>query len=259
MLLLLSPAKTMDPNRPEDVPLSELLSTPILLQEATAILDELKSWSLRETQVQLKLSENLAIQVHDWHKSWRPFGQAAAGWTFRGDAFKSLDLPSLPHDTLLIAQRRLCILHGVYGLLRPLDRFMLARLEMAQRWCHDPKFNSMAAFWKLRLPGVVDHAANALGSDSIILNLASAEYGDVALHGIPPDRILTCIFLENRKGQLKSISSYSKAARGAMARHVLLHNISSPRELENFTELDYAYSPEKSTTKTKVFVRTLTP
>jgi len=256
MLVLLSPAKTLNPDRP-DATLDEALSSPVLIQEATAIVQTLKGWSLAQTQAQLHLSDALAAKVHAWHQAWTPEGDAVAGWTFRGDAFKSMDLPSLPHETLLATQRRLCILHGVYGLLRPMDRFMPVRLEMGERWCHDSAFNNMASFWKKRLPKVVTECADALGKDSLILNLASAEYGDVALHGVPAERVVTCTFLERRNGQLKAISSFAKTARGAMARHVLLHGIHTPSELDEFCELGYRFSSEESTPNKKIFIRTL--
>lgn len=235
------------------------MSSPQLIQEATDIVHALKTWSLAQTQKQLQLSDSLAAKVHAWHQAWQSQGDAAVGWTLRGDAFKSLDLPSLPHDCLVESQRRLRILHGVYGALRPLDRFMPLRLEMGERWCHHPDHKNMASFWRARLPEVVIESANALGKDSIILNLASSEYGDVALHGIPDDRVVTCVFLERRNGQLKSISSFAKTARGAMARHVLANHIASPQDLNDFSELGYVFNPEESLPNKKVFVRTLSP
>ena len=256
MLVLLSPAKTLTPDRP-DATLDEALSSPLLLQEASDIVKALKGWSLTQTQAQLHLSDALATKVHAWHQAWTPEGDAVAGWTFRGDAFKSLDLPSLPHESLSAAQRRLLILHGVYGMLRPMDRFMPVRLEMGERWCHDTAFNNMASFWKKRLPQVVTECADDLREGSLILNLASAEYGDVAIHGVPAERVVTCAFLERRNGKLKAISSFAKTARGAMARHVLLHDIQTLTELEEFCELGYRFSSEESTPNKKVFIRTL--
>ena len=256
MLVLLSPAKTLNPDRP-DAALDDALSTPLMIREASEIAETLKGWSLAQTQARLQLSDALAAKVHAWHQAWTPEGDAVAGWTFRGDAFKSMDLPSLPHVPLLAAQQRLRILHGVYGLLRPMDRFMPVRLEMGERWCHDTAFNNMASFWKKRLPQVVTECADALGEGSLILNLASAEYGDVALHGVLAERVVTCTFLECRKGQLKVISSFAKTARGAMARHVLLQGIHTPSKLEEFNDLGYRFSSEESTPNKKVFIRTL--
>lgn len=256
MLVLLSPAKTLNPDRP-DAALDDALSTPLMIREASEVAETLKGWSLAQTQARLQLSDALAAKVHAWHQAWTPEGDAVAGWTFRGDAFKSMDLPSLPHVPLLAAQQRLRILHGVYGLLRPMDRFMPVRLEMGERWCHDTAFKNMASFWKERLPQVVTECADALEKGSLILNLASAEYGDVALHGVPAERVVTCTFLERRNGQLKAISSFAKTARGAMARYVLLQGIHSPSELDEFRELGYRFSSQESTPNKKVFIRTL--
>jgi len=254
MLILLSPAKTLAPAAPSGME----LSSPALLRDAQAIVSVLKTWTMEDTQRTLGLSDKLAATVHQWHQDWRADATAAAGWTFKGDAFKSLDLPSLPEDALRRAQTSLCILNGVYGLLRPMDAYAPVRLEMGQAWSHAPDFKTMAAFWKTRLPEAIAHAKRQSGHD-LVLNLASAEYGDVALHGWDQGPVVTCAFLENRGGTLKSISSFAKTARGAMARHVLTKGIERPEALDSFSELGYVLDPEQSAENHKVFVRTLTP
>ena len=254
MLILLSPAKTLAPAAPSGME----LSSPTLLRDAQAIVSVLKTWTLEDTQRTLGLSDKLAATVHQWHQDWRADATAAAGWTFKGDAFKSLDLPSLPADALRRAQTSLCILNGVYGLLRPLDAYAPVRLEMGQAWSHAPDVKTMAAFWKTRLPEAIAHAKHQSGHE-LVLNLASAEYGDVALHGWDQGHVVTCAFLENRGGTLKSISSFAKTARGAMARHVLTKGIERPEALDSFSELGYVLDPEQSSENHKVFVRTLTP
>ena len=149
------------------------LSSPALLRDAQAIVSVLKTWTLEDTQRTLGLSDKLAATVHQWHQDWRADATAAAGWTFKGDAFKSLDLPSLPADALRRAQTSLCILNGVYGLLRPLDAYAPVRLEMGQAWSHAPDVKTMTAFWKTRLPKAVALAKRQSGHD-LVLNLASA-------------------------------------------------------------------------------------
>ena len=257
MLILLSPAKTLQPSH-APVPAYGELSDPHFGKVAEAIVNGLQRWSMKETQQQLKLSDALGATVHNWHQDWVSRGASVAGWTFRGDAFKSLDLPSLPPGALESAQRRLVILHGVYGVLRPLDRYSPVRLEMAQPWCHLPDHRTMAAFWKTLLPAEIQNLADARG-EGCILNLASAEYGKVALHGLPESATVQCTFLERKEGTLKSISAFAKAARGAMARHVLVHDIHRPKDLESFTELGYAFDADMSSSNEKVFVRTLAP
>jgi uncharacterized protein len=256
MLVLLSPAKTLTPSCPSFPELARKLTSPKCLHEATAVAAHLATWSSNLTKSELGLSDALAKTVFEWHQTWTPNSSFAAGWTFRGDAYKSLDMQSFNLDEVHDAQKRLRILHGVYGTLRPLDQYSPVRLEMGHRGCHDPNHASMASFWKIRLPEIVSQEADALPS-GLVLNLASAEYGDVALHGFDPDRVVTCRFLERRSGKMKSISAFAKAARGAMARFVLQNNIDRSEDLESFTDLGYRFIAEESSRRDKVFVRTL--
>lgn len=258
MLVLLSPAKTLSPALPSVPEIQNNLTEPLALRHATAIVQHLSSWSLAKTQKELKLSDTLAQRVFEWHQTWNPASPFAAGWTFQGDAFKSLNLPSWNLRDAQEAATRLRILHGVYGILRPLDRYSPVRLEMAQAWSHDPGHRNLAGFWKTHLPSLVMSEMKE-GRHSHILNLSSAEYGDVALHGLSPNLVVTCQFLEDKNGKLKSISAFAKAARGAMAGHVLRNRLTSPNDLEGFNDKGYVYDPERSSVSLKVFVRTLAP
>ena len=258
MLVLLSPAKTLSPALPSLPEIQNDLTEPLALQHAVDIVERLSTWSLAKTQKELKLSDTLAQRVFNWHQTWDPNSPFAAGWTFQGDAFKSLDLQAWNLQDAHEAASRLRILHGVYGILRPLDRYSPVRLEMAQAWSHDPGHRNLAGFWKTHLPSLVMSELKQ-GGHSHILNLSSAEYGDVALYGIAPKLVVTCQFLENKNGALKSVSAFAKAARGAMAKHVLRNCITSPNDLEGFNDKGYVYAPERSSDALKVFVRTLAP
>lgn len=225
--------------------------------QAEAIVNELSRWTLKRTQRELGLSEALGKRVYDWHQSWSISSDYAAGWTFQGDAFKSLDLASWSAEDALEANSRLRILHAVYGLLRPLDQYSPVRLEMGQSWCHQSKHRTMASFWKQHLPNLVLEDMKRQGQTHI-LNLASSEYADVALHGFTSENVVTCQFLEERpSGPPKSISAFAKSARGAMAQHVLRHRISDPEQLNRFNDKGYAFAAELSTPSLKVFVRPL--
>ena len=110
--------------------------------------------------------------------------------------------------------------------------------------------------WRPKLTAQLQLESETLGTPNI-LNLASAEYGDVALHGRPDNDVISCAFLERKGGALRSVSAYAKAARGAMARFVLTHNIKDARELEGFSGLGYRFDQELSSPEKKVFTRTL--
>ena len=224
------------------------------LDIATSIVSALKTWSQKELAQRMKLSPTLAEKVHRWHQGWQPDSDFAAGWTFKGDAFKSLDLSSASEEVVRRAQLHLRIVHAVYGLLRPLDQYAPVRLEMAQPWSPTADHANMHQHWKTRLPDMVGRHLVETGQPWI-LNLASAEYSQTALHGRPTDEVVTCQFLEDKGGQFRSVSAFAKAARGAMARHVLEHDIQLPEQLTGFCGLGYAHNPEKSAPGLLVFTR----
>ena len=258
MLILLSPAKTLAPSAPLPGQSDAALTQAEGLDIATSIVSALKTWSRKELAQRMKLSPTLAEKVHRWHQDWQPDSDFAAGWTFKGDAFKSLDLASASEEVVRRAQSRLRIVHAVYGLLRPLDQYAPVRLEMAQHWSPMADRANMHQHWKERLPELVGGHLHE-SRQSWILNLASAEYSQTALHGRPSEKVVTCQFLEDKGGQFRSVSAFAKAARGAMARHVLEQDLTSPHELVGFRELGYAHNPEKSAPGLLVFTRPSRP
>ena len=258
MLILLSPAKTLAPSAPLPGQSDAALTQAEGLHVATSIVSALKTWSQEELAHRMKLSPRLAEKVHRWHQDWQPNSDFAAGWTFKGDAFKSLDLASASAKVIGRAQSRLRIVHAVYGLLRPLDEYAPVRLEMAQPWSPTTDHANMHQHWKTRLPEMVGRHLGETGKPWI-LNLASAEYSQTALHGRPYDDVATCQFLEDKGGKLRSVSAFAKVARGAMARHVLEHDFQSPEQLVGFRELGYTHNPEKSAPGLLVFTRPSRP
>ena len=258
MLILLSPAKTLVPTAPTPGQFGGALTQAESLNVAVSIVAALKTWSQEELAQRMKLSPALAEKVHRWHQDWKPDSKFAAGWTFKGDAFKALDLACVSAEVVRRAQARLRILHAVYGLLRPLDQYAPVRLEMAQPWSPSADETNMHQHWKTRLPKMVGRHLDETGQP-VILNLASAEYSQTALHGRPSDKVVTCQFLEDKGGQFRSVSAFAKAARGAMARHVLEHDLQLPEELVGFHDLGYTYNPEKSGPGLLVFTRPSRP
>ena len=204
MLVLLSPAKTLNLDRP-DATLDEALSSPVLIQEATAIVQILKGWSLAQTQARLQLSDALAAKVHAWHQAWTPEGDAVAGWTFRGDAFKSMDLPSLPHAPSL----------------RP---NIACAFFMACTDCSAPGSIHARALEKravvsrhsLQEHGLLEKAPSASGDrmrgcleEGSLFEFGQCGVWRRCLAWHPVERVVTCA-LERRNGTLKAISSFAK-------------------------------------------------
>ena len=218
-------------------------------------MSQLKTWPLERLKSEMKLSDKLASTVLEWHCHWKPDAKNAAGMCFHGDAFKSLDLGSLDEQEFIKAQQTLRILHGVYGLLQPLDGYAPVRLEMAQPWSPDPEHKTMSSYWKSKLPDMI-RGEMTRGNHAWILNLASAEYGKVALGGLHEWPIVECEFLDIKEGKPKNISSFSKTARGAMARYAIRQNVQSAEDLQDFNKLGYALDPSASSELKLVFTRT---
>ena len=109
----LSPAKTLVPSAPLTGQSDGTLTKAEALDVATSIVASLKTWSQEELAQRMKLSPALAEKVHRWHQDWQPDSACAAGWTFKGDAFKSLDLTSASAEVVQRAQSRLriCLLY----------------------------------------------------------------------------------------------------------------------------------------------------
>ena len=80
----------------------------------------------------MNISDNLAelnfgrLKVHSTEKAiLKP-----AAFLFSGDTFNGLEIRTFDSESLNLAQSKLRILSGLYGLLKPLDQISPYRLEM---------------------------------------------------------------------------------------------------------------------------------
>ena len=249
MKLILSPAKLM---RSHPLPAN---GKPIHLKEAKVLMQRLKTWSVNELSTRMKLSQTKAAEtyllIQDWGSKKNQVSTSPALFAYIGEAFKALDAAACSQDELAYLQENLFILSGVYGLLKPLDQIEMYRLEMAQRGVA-PDGQSLYEFWRVK---VEKQLLKALAKDEFLLNLASSEYSDLLQAPKLRSRMVTPHFFEEKSGQLKAVSVFSKQARGTMARWCAMNNVGAPLEVKNFTDLGYQYSSEKSGANDLVFIR----
>src|SRR5690606_10322136 len=130
-LILLSPAKTLDPTPRPDVAGT---TTPDFLAEAEQLVERLRVCSPKALPKLMDISDKMPAEKHERYRHWsRPLTPENAAPTilaFRGDVYRGLDADSLDGNALAFAQKQLRILSGLYGLLRPLDLIQPYRLEM---------------------------------------------------------------------------------------------------------------------------------
>ena len=174
---------------------------------------------------------------------------------FNGDVYGGLDAASLGADDLAWAQQHLCILSGLYGVLRPLDRIQPHRLEMGTRLATD-RGDNLYRFWGTR---IAEHLNRRLAADRtpVLVNLASQEYFKSVDRSVLKGRVIECVFEEGQGGRYKVVSFFAKRARGLMARFATQHRISTPRQLEGFDLEGYAHAPAASAPDRLVFRRSV--
>jgi len=249
MKIILSPAKLM---RPHQVPFT---GKPIYLKEAKALMKNLKVWSAKELSTRMKLSETKAKETYQIIQSWgakkNQVNTSPALFAYIGEAFKALDADTCSQDELSYLQRHLFILSGNYGILKPLDRIEMYRLEMTQRGVASEGL-SLYEFWRIK---VENYMSKALAKEEFLLNLASSEYSDLIQAPKLRSRMVTPQFFEEKNGQLKAVSVFSKQARGTMARWCAQNSIDNPQEIKKFTALGYTFVAAQSSTTDWIFIR----
>ncbi len=254
MLFLLSPAKSLD----YDSPLPELPhSLPAFVPQSTELIEVLRRKSPQQIAELMDLSDKLAGLNAARYEAWRPRFTAAnsrqAVLAFNGDVYEGLDAKTLSPAQLDWAQERVCILSGLYGVLRPLDWMQPYRLEMGTALA-TPKGRNLYQFWGAQIAHHLNERA-AADKNPVIVNLASEEYFkavDLKALKVP---VVSCVFEELKAGKYKIISFMAKRARGLMVRYAIEKKADSVKKLQGFDLEGYAFAPEVSEPARLVFRR----
>ncbi|MBO2638102.1 peroxide stress protein YaaA [Shewanella algae] len=254
MLILVSPAKTLDYDNPAAV--SEY-SLPQFLEHSSELIQVCRDLTPANIASLMKVSDKIAglnaARFAEWQPDFTPENAKQALYAFRGDVYTGLNADSLAPETVARAQQHLRILSGLYGLLRPLDLMQAYRLEMGTSLAN-PRGNNLYAFWGDIITDAINQALAQQGDD-IVVNLASNEYFKAVKTKQVDGRIITPVFKDCKKGQYKVISFYAKKARGMMARYLLEQEEQSLERLRAFNSAGYYYSEVESSTDTPVFLR----
>jgi cytoplasmic iron level regulating protein YaaA (DUF328/UPF0246 family) len=253
MIILLSPSKNLH-NKPK---LSTRFSLPRFPEETQTLIDTLKKQSPRSLQKLMDINDKLAeLNVERYHQfSWPHTIQNAttAIYTFRGEVYLGLDANTLDQKEIEECDKRIRILSGLYGLLKPLDLIQPYRLEMGIE-LKVGKAKSLYSFWDRKITELLNQ--DVLNSKSReIINLASQEYSQAIDPNLLKVPMIDIQFLEDRNGKLKFLSFSAKRSRGWMARYIIQKKIKTNKELRNFDLHGYAYRPDLSDLKKMVFVR----
>ena len=266
MLLLLSPAKSLDFDTP--TPPTVEASRPVFMGEAAALIAQLRTQSPSQIAGLMALSDKLAALNVARYQAWRPRNTPAnskpAVLAFNGDVYDGLGATTLSAEDLAWAQDHVAILSGLYGVLRPLDALQPYRLEMGTR-CANPRGKDLYAWWGERIAEELLHrlASRKAGGGStqpVVVNLASQEYAKAALRPAlrARARVIDCVFEDWKGSGYKTISFYAKQARGLMARYAITRRVHAPETLQGFDLGGYCHDAAASDTDRWVFRRRAT-
>lgn len=255
MLVILSPAKKLD-WAPQAQP--RALTQPEFQKDAVVLAREAHMLGADGLKKLMKISDKLAELNIDRFAAFAPVPAPettrAAIHAFAGDTYTGLGASSLDADALDWADGHLRILSGLYGVLAPFDAMQPYRLEMGSRLA-TTRGPSLYAYWGTRIARTLDAQAKAVGA-SVIVNCASQEYFGAVDRSALTVPVITPQFLEERDGEApKIVSFFAKKARGAMARFVLEHRLTTAEALRDFSTAGYRYSDEHSTLEKPVFIR----
>ncbi|MGE4289278.1 MAG: peroxide stress protein YaaA [Salinivirgaceae bacterium] len=254
MLILLSPAKTLDFDNARII---EQKSYPEFPEQAAELVSVLKNFDTKALMELMKISPKLASLNVERFKTWqhlpneRTMRQAIC--VFSGDVYTGLQVADWNDANFEFSQEHIRILSGLYGMLRPLDYISPYRLEMGTK-LHTKRGENLYQFWNNTLTSSVQKQLYAQG-DNILLNLASNEYFKAIQTKKLNARIISPQFKDAKNGQYKLISFFAKKARGMMARYVVKNQITEPEKLKEFTDGGYYFNDRLSKGDQWVFTR----
>jgi len=253
MLIVLSPAKSLDLDSPVT---TQDHTLPRFVDDAAELIRVLRPLSPHQVGSLMDISDQLSVLNVTRYAGWHPDHGAArqAVMAFDGDVYAGLDARTLDAGALGYLQRRVRILSGLYGLLRPLDRMHPYRLEMGTRLAN-PRGKDLYAFWGERISAALNDDLRGLDGAPALVNLASEEY----FKSVKPKKldvpVIAPVFEDWKNGKYKIISFFAKRARGMMARYAAERGITDPEALKDFDVDGYAFAPEVSTEREWVFRR----
>ncbi|SEQ17187.1 hypothetical protein SAMN05216522_101417 [Rosenbergiella nectarea] len=254
MLMLISPAKTLDYESP--VPVSDY-TQPELLDHSRQLIDIAKKLSPAEIASLMKISDKLshlnADRFNQWSTPFSPDNARQALFAFKGDVYTGLQADQLSPDSIHFAQQHLRMLSGLYGVLRPLDLMQPYRLEMGIKLANQAG-KDLYAFWGETITKQLNQHIDTQ-HEKWVINLASDEY----FKSVNPAKLnaplIKPVFLDEKNGKFKVISFYAKKARGMMCRFIIDNKITQPEKLTEFNREGYFYDAQRSTENEMVFCR----
>ena len=252
MKILLSPAKSLDYK--SVLPTSKI-SKACFLDEANYLNSILREKSPTELSNLMSISSNLGDLNYERNNSWQlPFSPENARqsiYAFSGDVYRGLDSYTIEESKIDFMQNSVRIISGLYGLLKPLDLIQPYRLEMGTKMPVDNNKN-LYEYWRQKITSQLN---DELTYDEPVLNLASNEYFKAIDSKVVKSMVYSANFKQLKNGEYKTITIFSKKARGMMTRFIIDNNITDVSDLKSFNYDGYLFHELLSNEKEFIFTR----
>lgn len=252
MKVILSPAKAIDMNRRLNTKVS---TVPVYLKEAEVLIGKLRKFPAKKIGKLMDLSADLSELNYQRYQDWKEETvlndtNAHVSAAFNGEAYRGLDAVSLTEAQLAVAQDKVRILSGLYGVLKPLDVIYPYRLEMGTKLPVTAAKKNLYQFWGSKI-------AEYLNTEEteVIINAASSEYFKAIDRKKLKARVITTVFKEFKNGEYKVIMVFAKKARGMMARYIVENNLTDPEDIKGFNMDGYRFDENLSKGDEWVFTR----
>ncbi len=236
----------------EEMPLTS--TSPCFLSETEKLCSELKLVTADEWEKKMKITNALAVNTQRHFLNWskkKVLNGLPAALLFSGEAFKSFDAKTFTDTNWNEAQRVLRILSGFYGVLKPTDTVLPYRLMVGTPF----KTKGGLTLYKYWSSLITESLKREIQEDGYLLNLASDEYFKLVDEKLLNRKIIHFKFLQQKGRELKNIATFSKQARGSMARFIVQSHPKCLEDLKLFNLDGYKFVSELSSADTLVFKR----
>jgi cytoplasmic iron level regulating protein YaaA (DUF328/UPF0246 family) len=240
MLILTSPAKTLDFEKPFQAPFE---TQPAFLKQASELMDILKNASKPQLEKIMNVSSEIAQINFDRFKKWNikhtPDNSRPAIVAYSGQIYQRIHENEYSEQQASYLQESLRIISGLYGILRPYDYIQPYRLEMNAA-LENPSGENLYSFWGDKLTEFLNQEITHR-EEKYIVNLASEEYGKSIHQKDLKAEVIHVVFNQQKKGKIHNFGLMARQARGMMIDYMVKNRIYEVKQLESFDYEGYKF------------------
>jgi uncharacterized protein len=236
MIIVLSPAKTFKSD------LIDYVRYPYFEKEASMLIEKLKHIDIEDLMKTMHISKKIALDVNHMCHTYGE-NRHRAIFTYDGAAYKAFNILSLDSSLYPLVDKRLYILSGLYGIVKPFDTISHYRLEMQYK-----HLGSLYMFWENKVRTYFEEKHN----QETIICLASEEYRKILSSTL---NVYNIVFKVYNGKTYQSPSMMVKKMRGLMARKIIENQIDNLEDLKKINIDDFIFDKNRSTTREFVFIK----